>query len=173
MVTQVIEEAKQKFSAAEGELKTVLHHDGMKSIDSELERGWGHDVQQKLLQISSSPQSKRLHELVKVLDVQRSYAKDLECVKSIFGDIEPPVVAAEIHTQAKTTNAVLACIQALGRPLKEGETRAALARRARLMAYTKEVSLPANLDMLLNKTAAEGGAAVSNDARNAPSVSAA
>ncbi|CAE7294669.1 unnamed protein product, partial [Symbiodinium necroappetens] len=156
LVSRVIEQAKQKFSATEEEVQKVLDHDGMKSVDSELERGWGPDVQQKLLEISSSTESKRLHALVKVLDTQSSYGKDLQCVKSIFGDIEPPMIAAEVYAAAKKANVVLACIQALGRPLKEKESRAALARRARLMAFTKEVTLPANLDMLLNKTAGEG-----------------
>ena len=62
---------------------------------------------------------------------------------------------SQLAIDGRRLNCILATLQALWRPLKTGETRGNLARKARLLISSKSVKLPPNLDLLLTKMAAQ------------------
>jgi hypothetical protein len=71
-----------------------------------------------------------------------------------FGDLKAKLQEFDnVERRGNNMRQLCATIQALGRGLKEGETRGNLARRARLMGTKKNATLPVILQMMLDATA--------------------
>ncbi|CAE7749628.1 unnamed protein product, partial [Symbiodinium sp. CCMP2456] len=148
-------------------IQTTEHHAGalleqqnIASVTSILDKGCDQTSLNLLLPISQSDESKQLHKCVKSLDKTQELLQIVGRMKQPNDQIYVSLALNnDLRAKAKSMNATLACVQAMARPLKTGEERPALARRARLMIKAKQESEPdvkiaADLDLLLSKTAA-------------------
>lgn len=148
------------------ELDEVLSNEELLKTNDLINAGCTEVTMPKLLLVAQSKPSKSWHGLVKEVDSLNEVFAALSAVKDIaikndsFDAVKKEVkdatatLVGESCEKGKALNSCLATIQALWRPLKSGETRGQLARRARVMVTSRQVKLPANLDMFLTKMAA-------------------
>ena len=156
-----------KLTTLQDAMQDLLLTENLQKVGELLTSGCDQSILATLLPISQAEESRKLHSSVKKLECLAECAKQLQLLKDLVPEeLQKMHVKDSIYNSARALNCELAAVQALARPLKQDETRGGLARRARLMIVSKEgVSIQRNLDMLLNKVAAEnpnknlGGAA--------------
>ena len=150
-----------QLQQAEEATKQALAADNMKTLRSKLEQIDNLDKLSELLPVATSAECKVLHGKAKILDMfaaeKIGIVEQLQPLRALVEeDMQHLLIDAENLRETREKHLILASIQGLCRPLKEGETRPALARRARAMAMSRpDVNLPANLNMLLTRSAAE------------------
>lgn len=149
-------------STLRGELDAFLKDEALCQTEALIEQGCSDRNMDRLLEIAQSKASRGIHNSMKqfehlseifiALDGLKQLGDLTDVWKSVQGGGQSVNEAAVV--KGKELNCALATIQALWRPLKSGETRGALARRARVMITSRGVKVQPNLDLFLTKKAA-------------------
>ena len=151
----------KQLREVEEQVQKILNTEILQEVPSLLEASSDVSAMQQLLPAASSNECKTLHGHIKVLEVfaaeKTGVLAQLAPLNTIVpDDVQQLTMKPDVLTGARSMHCTLAAIQALCRPLRDGETRPGLARRARLMALSKQdVSLAPNLQLLLSQIAAE------------------
>ena len=105
--------------------------------------------------IAQAPETRSLHECCKTVDRYKLCKQKLKDNNHLLPEQRERLQQLDLKFQdANNVTVAMAAVMSLSRPLKQDETRGQLARRARMMQTAKGASLPANLELLLNKHAA-------------------
>ena len=141
-------------------MRISMDSERLASVTSAVEEACDLESIRTHLQAAQSGESRSLHTALKVMDGYEDIIKALAPLKSICDEdlFQKVHVDQERVQKARSLNALLACIQALVRPLKADESRSALARRARVMIISRKslgVEIPVCLDLLLTKVGAD------------------
>ena len=149
-------------STMRAELDDLLKDKTLSQTETLIDEGCTDPNMNKLLEIAQSKSSKGLHTCMKqfehlsevfiALGGLKPLGEITDAWKSVQGGGQ--AVNEDAVVKGKTLNCSLATIQALWRPLRSGETRGALARRARVMITSRGVKVQPNLDLFLTKKAA-------------------
>lgn len=160
----VAKSVTKMYEDTKNELGQNLQDTGLAGAEELINEGCSDGNMQKLLTIAQSKTSKALHSNVKQLDFMAEVFAVLSGLKNAKCEgCEPACTLVESGLQGvgddqvqqgKTLNVCLATVQALWRPMKAGEERGQLARRARVMITSRGVKVPPNLDLLVTKMAA-------------------
>ena len=162
LVTEQVQRVQEAIRAGEEVVKSALDSDIIQEASSSMDKGCDVTILQNVLPTAASEQSKTLHKQVKTMEALRDLAPVLQAMSPmLLYDISQQIVSmdAKLLDRARSMNCTMAVVQALARALKPQETRAGLARRARLMVVSKSkegpINLPANLDLLMCKVAGQ------------------
>ena len=156
----MVSEVASTIRACHESIAELLQSENLSDVMGQIEGGCDASLMGKLLGKAQSKQSKELHSCVKKIDALHEVCKALQPLQSLstkVDGLEDLSINQQQATDARNLNVTLACVQALARPLKEGEARGALARRARVMVISKKdlgVTVPASLDLLLTQVGA-------------------
>ncbi|CAE7242066.1 unnamed protein product [Symbiodinium sp. CCMP2592] len=151
----------KRLEECEAKIKEIMEADGLKNLKEKLQSCDNMTSLSELLPTAQSQDTKNLHAQVKSLERLKENTKAVTPLSALAP--ANLTVDSDLYLSCRTLVCELAAIQGLCRPLKQDENRGELARRARLMIVTKgDVTVEKNLDLLLNKVAAESG---SNRAR--------
>ncbi|CAE7786207.1 unnamed protein product [Symbiodinium sp. CCMP2456] len=160
LATEQVQHLQKAILTSQEVVKGALNSDDILPAISSMEKGCDATMLQKVLPIAASDHSKALHKQVKLLEALRDLLPIVQTMAPvILSDLGQDVLSMDkpLLDQARTMNCTLAVVQALARPLRPQETRAGLARRARLMVVSKSkegpINLPSNLDLMMNKVA--------------------
>ena len=120
-------------SITDGNLTTTM---------TSLRDGCTQEILQQLLPSAQSPASRDLHGAVKQLELLHDVVDILQGLPMIHDELSEAKAFAKDSRfeEGRSLNCCLATIQALMRPLKSGEQRGQLARRARVMLVAKNAT---------------------------------
>ena len=176
MCTDVVKYVQTAITSHRDNVKLLVESENVAKVIPALQQGCDNATMQSLLPTAASEASKGIHTHVKQLEVFRDVMLLMKPMESFIEGVLQ--MDEEVYTNARSMNCILAVIQALTRPLitSKHETRAALARRARLMVVSKgkegTINMPSNLELMMNKIAGatEHEAAAGKTASSASSL---
>ena len=161
LATEQVQYLQKAIMESQEAVKGALESEEILQAVSSMDKGEA-TMLQDVLPIAASDRSKILHKQVKLLEALRDLLPIMQAMAPVLlSDVGQDVLSMDqpLLDQARTMNCTLAVVQALARPLKPQETRAGLARRARLMVVSKSkegpIKLPPNLDLMMNKVAGQ------------------
>ena len=158
MASEVCSSLRAEIQRAQQHIQSLLATEELASVRSTLQQGCDQAALNSLLPIAQSASTKQLHSEVKVMESSVESTKGLSVLSELIpDDISSLAIDDTQFTLARTMICELAAVQGLTRPLRKDETRSHLARRARLMIVSKNITVEKNLDLLLNKVAAGTG----------------